>query len=143
MDILKTALSQYGVIEVPGEEDNPEILKYFKEIGHTWVKSEATAWCSAFVNWVALISGHEYSGKLNARSWLDVGEEVENPEPGDIVVMWRESKNSWKGHVGIYCNHTDSVVWTLGGNQSNMVRVSAYPLERVLSYRRLNKTQDT
>jgi hypothetical protein len=31
-----------------------------------------------------------------------VGTKVAYPEPGDIVVFWRESPQSWKGHVGIF-----------------------------------------
>ena len=137
--MIKTALSQIGVIEIPGSEDNPQILKYFSEIGHTWVKSEDTAWCSAFMNWVALKSGYERSRELNARSWLDVGEEITDPEPGDVAILWRGSKDSWQGHVGLFCSKVNNNIWLLGGNQNNMVKVQAYPASRVLGYRRLKK----
>jgi len=43
MHMIKLALSKYGVKEVPGEKNNPEILKFFYDIGHTWVQSEDTA----------------------------------------------------------------------------------------------------
>ena len=60
--LVNIALSQYGIKEVPGVENNPEIMKYFKVGNHTWV---------------------------------------------------------------------------LGGNQSNMVRISAYPKDRILKYKKL------
>lgn len=135
-NIIKTALAEFGITEKPGIEDNsPRILEYFKEIGQTWVKTDETAWCSAFVNFIAKVTGHEYTGKLNARSWLDVGEDTDKPEVGDIVVLWREDPDSWKGHVGFFIKTLGNYVWILGGNQGNKVQISRYPLSRLLSYR--------
>jgi len=134
--LLNIALGEYGVKEVPGVENNPEIMKYFKEIGHSWVQDDETAWCSAFANWCALQKNYEGSDKLNARSWLDVGSKVEF-EDADLVVLWRVSKDSWKGHVGIPIRDDGSHIWILGGNQSNMVRISAYPKDRLLAYIKL------
>lgn len=62
------ALSQFGIKEISGKEDNPEVLKYFDDIGFDGDKlKDETAWCSAFANWCALKAGYEMSGKLNAR----------------------------------------------------------------------------
>ena len=135
--LLHIALSQYGIKEVPGVENNPEIMKYFDEIGHSWVQDDETAWCSAFVNWCALRKNYEGSDKLNARSWLQVGKKVEFRD-ADIVVFWRESKDSWKGHVGIPIREGNGYILCLGGNQSNMVRISTYPKERLLAYIKLH-----
>lgn len=139
--LLRIALTQLGTVEIRGEEHNPQILKYFQETGHSWVKNDEMAWCSAFVNWCALKAGLQGSGKLNARSWLDVGValDVTEVEAGEVVIFWRSSPKSWKGHVGIYIDHDDKYVYTLGGNQNNMVRVSAYPIDRVLGYRTLRQ----
>lgn len=139
IDLLKVALSQYGIEEVPGDSDNSVIVNYFSEIGHDWVKNDETAWCSAFVNWCAKIANYEYTGKLNARSWLEIGWEVKHPSPGDLVILWRSSPDSWKGHVGFYISHDDDNVYVLGGNQGNQVKVSAYSRSRLLCYRRLRK----
>jgi len=136
--VLQIAFSEYGVKEYPGEKHNPKVLKYFTGIGCIWVKDDETAWCSAFVNWVCKGAGLEYSGKLNARSWLDVGENIQYPQLGDIVVLWRENKNSWKGHVGFYINETTKHIYILGGNQNNQVCIMAYNKNRLLSYRRLH-----
>ena len=135
--LLKIALTQYGLKEVPGTKNNPEIMKYFDIGGHTWVQGDETAWCSAAMNWVANEAGYEYSGKLNARSWLNMGMKVDNIEDADIVVFWRESPTSWKGHIGIPVNDDGDYIWTLGGNQSNMFKISAYPKERKLAYIKL------
>lgn len=139
IDILTLALSKYGLTEIPGEDNNPEIVQMFKDIGHGWVQSDETAWCSAFINWCALKKGYEFSGKLNARSWLDVGEVVLEPNVGDVAVLWRVKPDSWKGHVGLFINKTDTHIYLLGGNQGNQVNISAYPVGRVLGYRKLRK----
>ncbi len=138
MTILEIALSQYGITETKGPDHNPAILRYFNEIDHAWVDDDETAWCSAFANWVARKAHKEYSGKLNARSWLDVGIPVVVPAPGDIVVLWRGSKDSWKGHVGFFCRENETDIWILGGNQGiGQVNIRPYSLFRLLAYRRL------
>lgn len=139
-DVIDVALGEYGIQELPGpKEHSPRIIQYFDEVGHSWVKNDELAWCSAFWNWVALQCGRERSGKLNARSWLDVGIPIENPERGDTVIFWRKEPDSPWGHVGGYIWDDGTNIWTLGGNQSNRVQISAYPKERVLGYRYLPK----
>jgi uncharacterized protein (TIGR02594 family) len=140
MNIIKTALSQYGVKEIPGATDHPQIVKYFTELGFDGAKlKDETAWCSAFANWVAKTTGYEYSGKLNARSWLTTGISTEHPDWGDVVVLWRESPESWKGHVGFYVKESKRYVYVLGGNQRNSVCIKAYPKNRVLDYKKLQR----
>lgn len=135
--VAEIALSQIGIKEIVGDFHNPEVLKYFTEIGHAWVKNDELAWCSAFVNWVCLKAGKPYTKKLNARSWLDIGEKVDKPEVGDIVVLWRKRKDGPFGHVGFFCREDKGWVYILGGNQANKVCTMAYPKTRLLEYRRL------
>lgn len=101
-------------------------------------------WCAAFVNAVLAESGLPGSDKyaehpLLARSFLSWGEEVDNPETGDIVVF-RRGNASWKGHVGFYVTSTyyqgQEYYLVLGGNQDNSVNFSAYPVKKVLGVRR-------
>ncbi|MDY8137550.1 TIGR02594 family protein [Aquimarina sp. 2201CG5-10] len=138
MDYFDKALSQFGIKEITGENDNPEVLKYFNELGFDGEKlKDETAWCSAFVNWCCKTTGYPYSGKLNARSWLNIGNETTLPKLGDIAVFWRENKNSWKGHVAFFIRETKDFVYVLGGNQNNRVNIKAYPKNRVLQFRTL------
>jgi uncharacterized protein (TIGR02594 family) len=99
-----------------------------------------TAWCAAFVNAVLGASGHEGTGALNARSFLDFGTETKNPQRGDVAVFWRESPDSWKGHVGFYAGETTKngqrYIRVLGGNQDDSVSEKLYPASRLLSVRR-------
>jgi uncharacterized protein (TIGR02594 family) len=139
-NVLTVALSQYGVKEVKGAKDHPQIINYFTSMGFEATKfKEETAWCSAFANWVAQQAGYERSNQLTARSWLSVGTSTMQPEPGDVVVLWRESPNSWKGHVGFLVKESKRYVYLLGGNQGNSVSIKAYPKNRILDYRKLAK----
>lgn len=137
--LLKIAFGELGTEEFSGNSHNPEILKYAGETKITGITTDEIPWCSTFVNWVAMKAGLQYTKKANARSWLNVGVKVTEPEPGDIVVFWRESPESWKGHVGIFIGFSADKkrVYCLGGNQGNRVSVSAYRANTVLSYQRL------
>ncbi len=137
--LLKIAFGELGTEEFPGNNQNPEVLKYASETGISGVTTDEIAWCSTFVNWVSMKAGLQYTKKANARSWLNAGVKVTEPEPGDIVVFWRESPESWKGHVAIFLGFSidKKRVYCLGGNQGNRVSVSAYRVNTVLSYQRL------
>lgn len=140
-DIIEKALSVYGVKEIKGKYSNPRIMEMFTATGKEWVKDDATAWCSAYVNWVAITKGYEASGELNARSWLKVGESIEKDDlkQGDIIIFWRESRRSWKGHVAFYIGEDEENYHVLGGNQGDTVKIAPYPKSRFLGARRLNK----
>lgn len=137
MTLTEIAVSQIGIKEIVGSQHNPEVLKYFQETGHDWVKDDETAWCSAFANWVCMKAGKMRSGKLNARSWMTVGEKVTEPKVGDIVIFWRESPHSWKGHVAFFVREQGHYIYVLGGNQKNSVCVQAYQKRKLLEYRRV------
>ena len=134
-DIIRIAVSQLGQEEFE-KGSNPEILKYL-EVTNTRgaLKDDSTAWCCAYVNWVLNTAGFCHSNRLDARSYLEVGFSTAMPERGDIAVLWRESPNSWKGHVGFLMNQKATTVLLLGGNQDNKVGIKEYNKDRILSYR--------
>jgi len=135
--LLIIALQEYGVREFPGKEANPEIIKYFVETGFD-ITSDEVSQCSAFVNWVAMKAGAERSHSLVAQSWLTVGVKVKDPKPGDIVTFWRESPNSWKGHVAFFINYSGSKkINVYGANQNNTNCIKGYPVYRIKDIRRL------
>lgn len=140
LQLTHIALSQYGVTEVKGKVHNPKILNYFKAMGKAWVTTDETAWCSAFMNWVALEGKKIPSYKLTARSWLGVGTKVMVPKINDVVIFWRGKRSGWKGHVGLFIGYTEDrrYIYVLGGNQNNQVSIKAYPSYRLLGFRRLD-----
>jgi uncharacterized protein (TIGR02594 family) len=137
MKHLDIALKEYGVKAIFGDTHNPRVVKYSTDIGNTHVRTDEVAWCSEFVNWCLLQAGIKGTTSAVARSFLLWGEETQTPQLGDIVVFWRESRTSWKGHIGFYIGEVAGKVVTLGGNQSNEVNISRYPKETVLSYRKV------
>jgi len=98
--VLIKALSQIGVKELLGAKHNESILNYFESIGHKWVTTDETAWCSAFINWAAKTAGFEYTGKLNARSWLNIGRSVVKPRVGDVVIFGVKTRIAGRGTWG-------------------------------------------
>ena len=138
-ELLKIAASQLGQKEIVGNDDNLEILKYWTETGILPATHDEVAWCSAFVNWCCKKAGAAMSGKANARSWTSTGKGTRNPKPGDVVVFWRGSVDSWKGHVGFFLgfNSDASRVFCLGGNQGDSVSVQAYDAKKVLGFRKV------
>jgi len=143
MELLKQAASQLGVKEIAGEEHNPQIINYAEESGIPGIQDDETYWCSIFINWCAKKAGLPMSGRANARSWLNIGKDIQSPIPGDVVVFWRNDPQSWEGHVGIFLGfHSNATrVFCLGGNQSDAVTIADYDVDKVLGYRRLEKLQ--
>ena len=136
--VLHTAVEEYGV-ENFDKANNPEVLKYFKETGFGYIKTDETSWCAAFVNYCVKKNGYEYPHSLTAKSWLAAGKKVTDPKTGDIIIFWREKKSSWKGHVAFFveADKERGLVYCYGGNQDGKVCIKAYPEERVLAYRRV------
>jgi uncharacterized protein (TIGR02594 family) len=132
---LKLGLHEWGQHGVAGPESNPKILYYFSDIGHTWVKDDDTPWCAAFLNWLLKKADLPHTGKLNARSFLQWGKKTDQPKIGDVVVLWRISKESAYGHCGLYVNQDENNIFILGGNQSNQVNIYPFPKYRLLEYR--------
>lgn len=137
--LIEVASKEIGTKEIPGSAHNQRVINYAKESGFNYINDDETPWCSFFMNWVAKKAGMETSGLGNARSWLNVGVTVVNPEPGDVVIFWRESPNSHKGHVGVFMGYSQDQtrIYTLGGNQNNQVGETAYSKSQLLGFRRL------
>lgn len=140
--LMEVAFSQFNVKEIVGKTHEQDVVNYFHEIGHKWVNDDETPWCAAFWNWVAKEAGAEKTGKLNAQSFLDIGEEIQtrNARYGDTVILWRGSPTSAKGHVGglVGWSPDGSKVYLLGGNQGNRVQIAAYDASRIKGIRRLS-----
>jgi uncharacterized protein (TIGR02594 family) len=136
--ILEQALSYYGQQAIVGYDTNKIIERFYEEAGHPEIKGDETPWCAAFLNAVLFEMDAPNTGSLLARSFLNLGINTDKPEMGDIVVFWRESKESWKGHVGIVIRVDGSMVYALAGNDNNMVAIHPYSTHSVLGYRKLS-----
>lgn len=123
------------------KEDQNTLSEFFKKYAGVSINPYKTAWCAAFANAVLGEMGIEGTGKLNAKSFLNFGTEVSEPEVGDIVVFDRGAPGSWQGHVGFFQGYDDKgQLLILGGNQGPTnkggVSVKAYGTERLRGFRR-------
>lgn len=135
-----------GVSEASGPTSNPHVLAMLR-MDQEWPEGDDVPWCSAFMNYIAWLLRLPRSKDLRARSWLKVGYAVdlENAEAGfDVVVLKRGTGKQpgpevidAPGHVGLFAGREGSKIFILGGNQSDSVNVSAYPVASVLGIRRL------
>jgi len=150
-NVYDEAVKHNDLKEIRGAAHNPQIVQWFADVGHSWVQDDETAWCAAFVGAMLIKAGLPSTKALNARSYMTWGKEVslEDAEPGDVVVLWREDPSSWKGHVAFFHSKNGGKVSLLGGNQNNAVNVLVYAASRVLSVRRMtsgtrtNRAQST
>lgn len=120
-----------------------DLLNRFLNGDTRGMTSAQFAWCSRFVKQAAVEAGvppETLKGATDmARSWMNVGKPVDQPQQGDVVVFSRGAPGSGQGHVGFYegPGSTPGTLKVLGGNQGDRVAVSDYPASRVLGYRRL------
>lgn len=137
-------MKYHGIAEIPGPVSNPIITGWFKELGYPEIQDDETAWCSLTINIMAKRCGLEYSGKLDARSWMKIGKATDDPHVGDVVVFWRGQRSGWQGHVGLFAGYDadKKKIFVLGGNQGNMLGIRAYPVNSfdfgLLGFRQLN-----
>jgi uncharacterized protein (TIGR02594 family) len=136
---IEIAQGELGVRDFPGPKYEPRVTEYLASTG-LQANDDETSWCSAFVNWCVEQSGLQGTKDAAARSWLKWGRRITAPEPGCVVVLWRDSPESWKGHVGFFAGLDHGRLRLLGGNQGggvdwDEVCYSLFPRERLLGYR--------
>jgi len=113
------------------------IRKYLQD-GGVGLNPKELAWCAAAMNASLAQVGLPGTGSQKARSFLNYGQPVTEPQHGDIVVFQRGGPNSNLGHVGYVDRiNPDGSVRVLGGNQSQGVGFTNFPAADVVGYRRI------
>lgn len=121
------------------EANHTTLTKFIQAVNPSMDDVRDTAWCAGFVNAVLNEAGQETTRSLKARDFMNWGEAVDDPQEGDVVVLWRESRDSWKGHVGFFSGYDDNGdIKVLGGNQGDSVSIKSYSKNRLLGFRRSN-----
>ena len=145
---IARARSQLGVTEATGNNDGPEIAKYFagatrivngQEKPTGW--APGWEWCAAFASWCA------FDARLNDEpmphgwriavwelvrdakalgTWREWTPTMPNgPRPGDLVVYRRTGGDprqpGQQGHVSRCVDWNGSTLRTIGGNENNSV----------------------
>jgi uncharacterized protein (TIGR02594 family) len=136
---LDIAVKEIGVKEYPGNDSNhPRIQAYLATVNglSTIEKSkDETYWCSCFINWCVEQAHINGTDSAWAKSWGNWRKAVapSSAQTGDIAVFDRSSATSTGGHVSIFIEADTATgeVLVLGGNQSDSVRYSWYPIDTV------------
>lgn len=131
---VAVARAELGVRPFAPGESNPRIVDYHRGTNVEGY-DDKISWCSSFVNWCLGNAGIVGTGSALARSWLNWGDPLAKPRLGCVTVLWRESPDSWKGHVGFFIRQQEHQVILLGGNQDGTVRELAYSDESVIAWR--------
>jgi uncharacterized protein (TIGR02594 family) len=136
-----------GMTETPGSGDNPKILAMRDTIAQTYpdmasyaalYQHDATPWCGLAVAYAMTMAGirpvfgpKDVDRWMWARAWDDDtwGYPLTVPRPGCVVVMEREGG----GHVTLYERTDGSNYVCRGGNQSDSVNQSSYPISKVVA----------
>jgi len=138
-----------GIHELPGKPADALIVAMLQCCDKSSTSDEI-AWCSAFVNFVAMLFPDTPRSKsLAARSWLLIGRPValRDAVPGwDVVVLKRGDGQQpgpdviqAQGHVGFFVSTANGNVLILGGNQGDAVSLAQFPVDRVLGVRRIRE----
>lgn len=140
-----------GLTETPGSADNPKIMAMSDAIGEAypdmkWYSDlythDETAWCGLATAYAMTKAGIRpvYKPKpapdtdryLWAEAWAsdpEWGTRLDSPRLGCVVVKER----SGGAHVTLYESTSGSNYNCRGGNQSDMVNVSPYPISEVIA----------
>jgi uncharacterized protein (TIGR02594 family) len=128
-----------SMIGLDARKDRKILKEKLSEANGQTVDPAFIPWCAAWANTVLAQAGMETTGSLMARSFLNWGKPVAgNPNIGDVVVL-RRGRNRSEGHVGFFYAFVDvngaKMVAVLGGNQGQEVRISYYPISKIIAYR--------
>ncbi len=133
MNAFDLAARQLGM----NENDQRAALTDYMTTGGVNLDPAMTAWCAAYMNSTLAQTGQEGTGSNMARSFLEWGEGVDQPQQGDVVVMSRGDPTGPYGHVGFFAGYNeDGTIRVLGGNQGDAVSYANYDPASVLGYRR-------
>ena len=148
---LETMRQIKGVHWAPGIGPSPTISQWLQFIARNYPETapycgaamhqQYFPWCGATVGYCMANAGIEpvfgssdTKRFLWAKSWLDEGEPVSTPQPGDIVVF---DFGAGDQHVTLFENDPGDGFWEcLGGNQSHQVKLSKFPKNAAIGIRR-------
>lgn len=124
--------SQAGMWRETGS--NSLILNCYKEVGFR-ITTDAVPWCAAFAGYVLKSSGFNFiaapKSGLSSLAYRNYGQSVDITRPElwrkwDVIVFTRKGG----GHIGFIfgVNKAQNRVLVLGGNQSDSLRLSSFPI---------------
>ncbi len=124
-----------GAKEIGGANSGEWVEKYLNDLA-----PDGSSWCAAFVSYCFANSGftipfqysvsaRELFNQIKSKKWGYHRDSGITPEPGDIVIWWRGSPDSWQGHTGIVHHFRDGILHTIEGNRKSKVAGFSYNLK--------------
>lgn len=136
---IEKARQYCGLKEVKGSQHNPAIIKMLAGMGKfsneakAWWRDDETPWCGLFVGYILGLSGRYVVKEwYRAKEWASpLLTKLDRPAYGSIAVMSRHGG----GHVGFVVGiNAKGQIMLLGGNQGDMVQISAFDPSRIDGY---------
>ena len=123
--------------EIGGNNRGPFVKKYLNGI-----VPEGNPWCAGFVSFCFsqnaekipfpyTVGARNILQHFKKKGWAQAPSSDNAPEPGDVVVWWRESLPSGKGHIGLVHQLRDGFLYTVEGNKSAKVQGFSYVFSRM------------
>lgn len=131
---LAEAWTELGVRERTGAAANPNVVRFYRDVGQKSVRGDEVAWCAAFLGACLERAGVASTRSLMARSYASWGEAIESPRLGCIAVLSRGSDRAL-GHVGFVIGESSNRLMLLGGNQGDAVSVQPFEKSRLVALR--------
>lgn len=127
---MQIAKNYLGTEEIPGYNNNPIILGWWKRLGLPFDDDE-TPWCAGFVGGCLEECGIKSTRSGLALSYSNFGIRLFGPCIGAIATM----KRTGGGHVAFVAGKDKrGNLMLLGGNQSNAVNIKPFDVSRITAY---------
>jgi uncharacterized protein (TIGR02594 family) len=133
---LEEAKHLIGTKEVLGPKSNLTILDWATSLDIHY-PGDDIPWCGLFVSHcIGTTLPREVlpGNPLGARQWERFGDSS-TARTGAIMVFWRETPASGKGHVGFYVGEDETAYQILGGNQADSVCLTWLDKKRCVAAR--------
>ena len=134
-DHVAIALSQVGVVEIPGAKSHPAIESYHA-VTAAGAAPDSVPWCSSFMCWVMEQAGFRHTRSKRAASWRDWGVSCPPTRLGALLFFGaKDPAAGGSGHVGLSLGVTGSDVFLLGGNQRDRVDIGVRKVRDIFESR--------
>jgi len=145
MELIESIQNDLGQSEVAGKKSNPFILGIIKWIIPTATDDSEVAWCAIYLAYKLYKLGvfelqdiMNHGKKLASSRYLGslLKKSEEFPQVGDIILLWRESPSSYKGHITVLSrdfNDSELFFYGIGGNQKNRIGENTFVKDRIIN----------
>lgn len=117
-----------GIPEEPNNDNSGPVIRKYISLAHCG--HEGDPYCAIGINAALEVNNIPGSRSPAARSFewdSDKFVRLKGPALGAITVFWRGSRNSGKGHVGVYAGETENHIYVWGFNQHDDANMSPFP----------------